>query len=80
MNIKLTDGLKSTEAWAGVGAIGMIAKFDEVVGIPAAVMADPKLMTIIVVAKLLAIALIVTCYTLSRSQVKAAEASNGDSP
>ncbi len=75
MNIKMTDGLKTTEAWAGAGAIALIAKLDDVVGIPESVVAEPELMTIIIVVKMLAIALIVACYTMGRSQVKAAEKS-----
>ncbi len=75
MNIKLTEGLKSTEAWANAAGITAIAKFDEVIGIPDNVAADAELMAVILVVKILAIAVMVSCYTMSRGNVKAAEKS-----
>ena len=77
MNIKMTDGLKSTEAWASSGAVGVILKAPDIIGIPDHVLSDPELMTIIVVAQILSVAAVVACYTLSRGEVKAAKAKNG---
>ncbi len=80
MNIKipLTDGLKSTEMWASSGAVGVILKAPDIIGIPAHVLANPELMTIIVVSQILSIAAVVACYTMSRGEVKAAKAKNGE--
>ena len=75
MQIKLTDGLKSTEAWASSGAIGVILKAPDLIGIPENVLSNPELMTVIVVVQIISIALVVACYTMGRSQVKAMEAS-----
>ena len=68
----IRPGPRSTEFWATVTGSFTFMFGDRVIEIPDAVLADPELMTIVIVAKIVGVVVLLGLYINGRSRVKEA--------